>query len=116
LTIISEIQDIAILRQQESVPILEGLKQWMIQQYPQVVPQSNIARAIAYSLERWDKLSIYTREGNLMIDNNPVENSIRPVAERITYLPVLMKLHSAVPCSTPSSALVNFITSILPIG
>ena len=73
-------QDIATLRQQESVPILEGLKQWMIQQYPQVVPQSNIARAIAYSLERWDKLSIYTREGNLMIDNNPVENSIRPVA------------------------------------
>ena len=33
-----------------------------------------------YSIERWDKLSRYTEDGMLNIDNNPVENSIRPVA------------------------------------
>lgn len=32
------------------------------------------------SIERWEKLSLYTKNGMLNIDNNPVENSIRPVA------------------------------------
>lgn len=31
-------------------------------------------------MERWDRLSLYTKDGRLNIDNNPVENSIRPVA------------------------------------
>lgn len=35
---------------------------------------------MAYSIERWDKLSRYTEAGILNIDNNPVENSIRPIA------------------------------------
>jgi transposase len=73
-------QEIAALRQEKSVPILAAMKQWMTDQYPQVPPQSSIAKAIAYSLSRWEKLSIYTRLGNLQIDNNPVENCIRPVA------------------------------------
>ena len=33
-----------------------------------------------YTLARWDKLNVYTEDGNLRIDNNLVENSIRPVA------------------------------------
>jgi transposase len=73
-------QEIAKLRREKSVPILANFKHWMTEQYPQVVPQSSIAKAIAYSLSRWDKLSIYTTDGNLQIDNNPVENSLRPVA------------------------------------
>ncbi|HVU97062.1 MAG TPA: transposase [Puia sp.] len=35
---------------------------------------------LAYSIERWNKLSLYITDGGLNIDNNPVENSIRPVA------------------------------------
>jgi transposase len=35
---------------------------------------------LAYSIERWNRLSLYTTNGILAIDNNPVENSIRPVA------------------------------------
>lgn len=68
------------VRQEKSVPILEPLGQWMKEQYMQVTPKSTIGKALGYSIERWEKLSLYTTDGILNIDNNPVENSIRPVA------------------------------------
>jgi transposase len=68
------------LRQAESIPILNNLKSWLLENYKEVLPQSPIGKAISYSLQRWDKLSIYTSEGRLQIDNNLVENSIRPLA------------------------------------
>lgn len=69
------------LRQLESVPILEKLKEWMEQQYGgAALPASTIGQAIAYSLKRWEKLCLYTTDGKLQIDNNLVENSIRPIA------------------------------------
>ena len=68
------------LRQEKSVPILEELKRWMIENYKAVVPKSPIGQALHYCLERWDKLILYTTNGKLEIDNNLVENAIRPVA------------------------------------
>ena len=68
------------LRGQFSVPILLALKKWMQENVTQVTPQSLIGKAIAYSLSRWDKLSLYAQHGELEIDNNLVENAIRPVA------------------------------------
>jgi transposase len=68
------------LRQQKAVPILEHLGKWMKEAYMQVTPKSSIGKALAYSIERWAALSLYTSNGMLHIDNNPVENSIRPVA------------------------------------
>ncbi len=72
--------EIKAVRQEKSVPILTSLGNWMKEQYTQVTPKSTIGKALAYSIERWGKLSLYTRDGMLNIDNNPVENSIRPVA------------------------------------
>jgi len=68
------------LRQREAIPVLDGLKQWMLENYKDVLPQSSIGQAIHYSLQRWDKLSLYTTNACLRIDNNLVENAIRPVA------------------------------------
>jgi transposase len=68
------------VRQQQAAPILEHLGKWMKEQYTQVLPKSPIGQALAYSIQRWDKLSVYTTCAMLCIDNNPVENSIRPVA------------------------------------
>lgn len=68
------------LRQKEAIPVLNDLKQWMLENYKAVLPQSAIGQAIYYSLQRWDKLSIYTKDARLRIDNNLVENAIRPVA------------------------------------
>jgi transposase len=68
------------IRVKESAPVLENLKKWMIENYPQVLPKSPVGMAISYALQRWDKLSLYITDGRLRIDNNLVENAIRPVA------------------------------------
>jgi transposase len=72
--------EIAGLRQQEAIPILQSLGNWMKQAYTEVLPKSVIGKALGYSIERWDALCLYTTDGKLNIDNNPVENAIRPVA------------------------------------
>jgi transposase len=68
------------VRQKESIPILNDIKLWMIEEYKQVTPKSAIGKALQYALKRWDELCLYTTNGLLEIDNNPVENAIRPVA------------------------------------
>jgi transposase len=73
-------EQIKEVRQQKAIPILEHMCIWMKEQYGQVLPKSPIGQALAYSIERWDRLKVYTTNGMLCIDNNPVENSIRPVA------------------------------------
>ncbi len=72
--------EIKTRRQEQSLPILESLGTWMKEQYINALPKSNIGEALAYSIKRWDTLTRYTENGMLSIDNNPVENSIRPVA------------------------------------
>ena len=44
------------------------------------MPQSLTSKAIHYTVELWDRLLVYTRHGHMEIDNNLVENAIRPVA------------------------------------
>lgn len=78
--LLSGTDEVKQLRQQEAVPILQSFGQWMQQEYIKVPPKSAIAQALQYSIGRWKELSIYTTDGKLKIDNNPVENSIRPVA------------------------------------
>ena len=68
------------LRLEQSVPVLEELHTWLKETLPQVPPRSSIGQAIAYALPRWKRLMLYTQDGRLEIDNNLVENSIRPVA------------------------------------
>ena len=68
------------LRQQRSKPIAEALRQWLTRQRGQVPDGSAIAKAIEYSLGRWAALIRYLEDGDLPIDNNHVENRIRPVA------------------------------------
>lgn len=74
------VEELYSLRQTQAVPILESLKTWMMDAYSKVIPQSTIGKALNYSLQRWDKLCLYTQNGCLLIDNNLVENAIRPVA------------------------------------
>ena len=70
------------LRQEKALPILKELGQWLKDQLvnPEVLPQSPIGKAIAYALQRWEGLCTYAHNGQLEIDNNLVENRIRPVA------------------------------------
>lgn len=68
------------LRTEQSLPVLEELEKWMKEQLPDVLPKSSIGQAIAYTLGLWPRLTRYTQHGQVEIDNNLVENSIRPVA------------------------------------
>ncbi|MBN8785606.1 MAG: IS66 family transposase [Terrimonas sp.] len=67
-------------RQQHSIPILNTLEQLLKDLLVKTLPDSPLGKAIRYTLRRWQKLCIYTANGILQIDNNLVENSIRPVA------------------------------------
>jgi transposase len=67
-------------RQQHAVPVLKTLHQILQSQLANSLPKSPLGMALQYTLARWDKLNIYTHDGNLRIDNNLVENSLRPVA------------------------------------
>lgn len=69
-------------RQEIAVPVLSGLKQWMrdIATHRVLLPKSPLGKAITYSLNRWDGLCAYTEDGKLEIDNNYIENMVRPLA------------------------------------
>lgn len=59
----------------------------MEQVYPKVLSQSTIGDGIQYSLKRWKRLLTYTDNGQVNIDNNLIENTIRPIAVgRMNYL------------------------------
>lgn len=67
-------------RQKQSVPILAAIHLVLKTQLTTSLPNSPLGKAIQYTLSRWQKLNVYTQEGFLPIDNNLVENSIRPIA------------------------------------
>ncbi|MCK4992352.1 MAG: IS66 family transposase [Bacteroidales bacterium] len=68
------------LRLDESLPILNALGTWMAEQIRTTLPKSPFGKALIYSISRWDNLMAYLKDGHLEIDNNLVENSIRPNA------------------------------------
>ena len=68
------------LRQEKAKPLLERFKLWLEETLKTVPPQSPIAKAIQYTLNQWGSLIAYIEDGELMIDNNTVENIIRPFA------------------------------------
>jgi transposase len=68
------------IRQDKTQPIADALYQWLTQQRQKVPDGSATAKAIDYSLKRWVALTRYIDDGELPIDNNWVENQIRPIA------------------------------------
>jgi len=68
------------LRQTLAKPKLEALHAWLQQTRRTVADGSGTAKAIDYSLKRWTAFIRYIDHGNLPIDNNPIENAIRPIA------------------------------------
>lgn len=67
-------------RQEHAQPLLQSMHDWLLQTRVTVANGGGTAKAIDYSLKRWVALSRYATDGCLPIDNNPVENVIRPIA------------------------------------
>jgi transposase len=68
------------LRIEKAQPIMQEFNEWLIKTSNQVPPQSPIGQAIQYTLNQWHKLIVYLEHGDLEIDNNLIENFIRPFA------------------------------------
>lgn len=68
------------LRAEKSRPILQSLHDWLLHIRLQTADGGGTAKAIDYTLKRWHSLIRYADSGHLPIDNNPVENTIRPIA------------------------------------
>ena len=68
------------LRAEKSLPVLDALYDWLMQTRMQTANGGASAKAIDYTLKRWPSLVRYAHTGQLPIDNNPVENAIRPIA------------------------------------
>ncbi|CAM5316997.1 Transposase OS=Eoetvoesiella caeni OX=645616 GN=DFR37_1296 PE=4 SV=1 [Eoetvoesiella caeni] len=58
----------------------DALHAWMRAQRERVPDGSATAKALDYSLKRWVALTRYLDDGQLPIDNNWIENQIRPIA------------------------------------
>ncbi len=67
-------------RQRHSVRQLKNIRQWLIKNKAEVLPKSSIGKAVDYTLNLWSRLARYVDDGRFEIDNNLVENSIRPIA------------------------------------
>lgn len=68
------------VRLDESLPVINELGKWIFIEVKSTLPKSQIGKAMRYAMDRWDKLSAYLLDGNLHIDNNAIENAIRPIA------------------------------------
>ena len=69
-----------LLRQSRAKPIADALHAWLTAQRQALAKADVTAKAIDYSLSNWRALTRYLDDGNVPIDNNAVENSIRPLA------------------------------------
>src|SRR5690554_6924284 len=68
------------VRLEEALPIINNLGKWMHRERNMVLPKSLIGKAIEYCTKLWASLLTYLENGNYHIDNNAIENKIRPVA------------------------------------
>ena len=68
------------LRQQHAQPLWNELHVWLRLERTRVADGSSIAAALDYSLNRWEALGRFLHDGNVSIDNNHVENLMRPWA------------------------------------
>ncbi|MFN0194395.1 MAG: IS66 family transposase [Aestuariivirga sp.] len=67
-------------REQQSVPLLGDLKAWLETTLPKLSSKSDLARAMRYTMSRWDALTRHLHDGRIEIDNNAAERSIRGIA------------------------------------
>ena len=68
------------IRLEKSAPVLEKIKSLLEERSKTMLPKNPLSEAINYTLNHWQQLTAYLQDGRLPIDNNLVENAIRPVA------------------------------------
>lgn len=69
-----------IVRQAETKPILGEFKSWLMQRLADESAKSDLAKAIRYTLNHWDGLTVFLTDGRVEVDSNTVERTIRAIA------------------------------------
>jgi transposase len=69
-----------LLREHGSQPVLEQLHEYLLKIRDQVLPKSEAGQAVSYALKNWIALTRYCKDGDLAIDNNHTERSLRGIA------------------------------------
>jgi transposase len=72
--------DIRMMREQEAMPLLDKLHNWLQQQYATAQPKSSFGKALFYCLNNWNELTQYVKDGELKIDNNHTEREMKYVS------------------------------------
>jgi transposase len=62
------------------LPVINELGKWISDENKKVLLSSGIGKAFTYAINLWDSLQHYLCNGELLIGNNLIENSIRPTA------------------------------------
>ena len=73
-------QQRAELRSRLAYPILRGFEKWVVSYMPKALPKGRMSQALTYTYSLFHRLSRYHLDGRYRIDNNLVENTIRPLA------------------------------------
>jgi transposase len=69
------------LRQERSAPVMAAFKEWVEKLLPGVPPTSALGRALSYTMNQWSKLVRFLKHPEMPVDNNYLENQIRPFAQ-----------------------------------
>ena len=72
--------EVCLRRQKEAYPIIQAFEQWLLSVSTHVLPKSRIGKAISYTYVLLPRLSRYVNDGRYRMDNNGIENAIRPLA------------------------------------
>ena len=68
------------LRQEKAKPVIDQLEAWLTKTLPRVAPKTALGKALHYLQAQWPELVRYLEDGRYPIDNNVIENAIRPFA------------------------------------
>ena len=67
-------------REEHLLPLFKKFKDWLDEHCVYVTPKSTIGQAFTYAQNQWPTLMTIFQDGRLLIDNNHIENKIRPLA------------------------------------
>ena len=73
-------QQRAALRKRLAYPVMRAFEKWIVSYYPQTIPKGRMNKALSYTYSLFHRLSRYHLDGRYLIDNNLIENAIRPLA------------------------------------
>jgi transposase len=72
-------EDRVAVRQAETKPLMAAFWSWLMQRLEEISAKSSLAKAIRYTLNHWEGLTVFLVDGRVEVDNNTAERSIRPI-------------------------------------